>query len=53
MKIIGWVNGWREIPECWRRLLWPPVRIHRSRGWISVRALGFAVFLERKPEVDA
>lgn len=53
MKIIGWMNGWVECPECWRRLLWPPLRISRSPGWMSVQVLGFVVFLAREPETGA
>lgn len=53
MRIIGWMNGWVEVPECWRRLLWPPVRIDYAPSWIAVQVLGIAVFLAREPEKDA
>jgi len=29
MKLIGVINGWTYVPDLWRELLWPPLRIQR------------------------
>jgi hypothetical protein len=48
MKLIGWMNGWIECPQCWRTFLLRPVRINRAPGWLSVSVLGFVAFFARR-----
>lgn len=50
LRFLGWMTGWQAVPECWRQLLWPPLRIDLAPGWISVQVLGIALFLAREPE---
>lgn len=49
MRILGWMNGWREAPHCWRYFLRRPVHIEHAPEWISITVLGVAVFLAREP----
>lgn len=50
MRIIGWMNGWADCPQCWRHFLLRPVHIDRTPDWISIAVLGFVVFLAREPK---
>ena len=53
MRIIGWMNGWADCPQCWRHFLLRPVHIDRTPAWISIAVLGFVVFLAREPKEGA
>ena len=62
MKLNGIINGWSAVPDLWRYLLWPPLRVRRESALIldeagelaiqeapavySVRVVGFVLYLE-------
>jgi hypothetical protein len=45
MKPIGFMNGWKEAPHCWKTFLLRPVRVDRAPGsWISLSVVGLVWF---------
>ena len=50
MRIIGWMNGWLECPQCWQQFLLRPVRIDQTAHWTSIAVLGFVAFFARDEE---
>jgi len=47
MKVIGVLNGWREVPSCWWRYLLLPFGWDSTPAWFSVSVFGFVVFFRR------
>ena len=46
MKLIGFMNGWKSAPHCWRRFVFHPVSVDRNKAFTSVSLFGFVFFFD-------
>jgi hypothetical protein len=46
IKIIGFMNGWKEAPHCWKFYLFDPIKIDRTPSWTSISFFGFVFFFD-------
>ena len=48
-KIIGFINGWKVAPHCWRHHVLKPIQIDNCHaeyaGYYSITLLGFTWFI--------
>jgi hypothetical protein len=47
VKVIGFMNGWKDAPHCWKRFLFLPlVAKHYAVNVYEVGIFGFLWFVE-------
>lgn len=47
MRLVAFINGWKEAPHCWPRYVFHPLRIERAGAWTCVEILGWAWFFAK------
>ena len=46
MKILGFMNGWKDCPHCWRNYLFRPFKIDHTPVYSVISIFGFAFFID-------